>query len=83
MGADLRVTDVDRSYLGPETKAAAARYLERTGNADLLPILGLTESPPVVDPGYVTVNGRTYCALCRCRVRVDGVCRREKCGGAQ
>jgi len=45
MGTDLRVTDVDRSYLDPETKAAALQYLQRTGNADVAEALGL-----VVDP---------------------------------
>lgn len=32
------------------TLAAATRYLERTGNADLLPILGLADEPETDRP---------------------------------
>jgi hypothetical protein len=81
---DLRVTEVDRSYLDPETQAAALRYLERTGNADVAAALGLADPPPAPEVGYVVVNGRTYCATCRCRTRADGICRRDVCkGGAR
>lgn len=42
---DSLVTQLARPSEDPETRAAAARYLTRTGNADLLEALGL-----VVDP---------------------------------
>jgi hypothetical protein len=38
-------TQIDRGYLAPETRTAATRYLTRTDNADLLPILGLVGGP--------------------------------------
>jgi hypothetical protein len=48
-------TEIDRGYLSPATQADATAYLTRTGNADLLPILGLVEPPPA---------GRQPCPSC-------------------
>jgi hypothetical protein len=73
--ADLD-TDLDRSYLDPETRAAAARYLTRTDNADLLVVLGLVgEDEPQ------TVDGRPACPACRKPYPEDGrrACRRTTC----
>jgi hypothetical protein len=34
-------TEIERTFLPPETRDAAIRYLERTGNADVMEALGL------------------------------------------
>jgi len=58
--ADAVVTRLDRPYgQQPETRAAAVRYLERTGNADVLGALGLVDEP---EPP--TVAGRQVCPRC-------------------
>ena len=69
-------TEITRSFLPDDTRAAATRYLERTGNADLLPILGLTEPPPQTRvpcpscgkplPDPVTNGGRKPCQRKSC-----------------
>ena len=44
--SDSLTTRLDVPYAQqPETRAAAVRYLERTGNADVAVILGLVEDP--------------------------------------
>lgn len=49
--ADAVVTRLDRPYgQQPETRAAATRYLERTGNADLAAALGLTDDEQPTHP---------------------------------
>lgn len=49
--ADAVVTRLDRPYgQQPETRAAATRYLERTGNADLLGALGLVDEEQPAHP---------------------------------
>jgi hypothetical protein len=81
--SDLNQT-LDRPYgQQPETRAAAASYLWRTGNADLLDVLGLAAAKEKPKP-YIVINGRTYCATCRQRAQPDGICRRATCtaGGA-
>ncbi|GAA2696414.1 hypothetical protein [Actinoplanes palleronii] len=43
---DNLTTDLDQTYhQHPDTRAAASRYLERSGNADLLQMLGLVDEP--------------------------------------
>lgn len=97
MSNDLRVTQVDTSYLDPATRDAARRYLERSGNADITVILGLTPDPgrkrrppkgtvaPVREcgNGYEVRDGKHYCTQCRRRTQADGRCRRSDCGGAR
>lgn len=63
-------TPVDQTYhQQPETRAAARRYLESTGNADLIEVLGLTETPA----------RPTVCALGH-RLSKLGACRRtDRC----
>lgn len=69
--SDLQTAHRDGVRLAPETAAKATRYLTRTGNADLLAILGLGDSParerplcpscskPLPDP--ITNGGRKPC----------------------
>lgn len=53
-------TQLDRPYAQqPATRAAAVRFLERTGNGDLIAMLGLVDEPkPTV------VGGRQLCPRC-------------------
>lgn len=81
MGADH--LDVEPPYSRqPATLAAAARYLVRSGNADLLPVLGLApEEPDAAE--YEVRAGSLRCRTCKRRTQGDGVCRRAGCGGAR
>lgn len=87
-GDDLG-TSVDRSSApGPEAQAAAARFLTRTGNADLLPILGLDGEPIRDAPmrglkDYAMSDGRLRCTRCKKPTQPDGRCRRKDCGGVR
>jgi hypothetical protein len=75
--SDAVVTRLDRPYAQqPETRAAATRYLERTGNADLLAALGLGDDEPPPSP----------CPVCGRPLRKDKLgghkpCPRQLCGG--
>lgn len=42
-------TEIERTHLAPATRADAIRYLERTGNADVLEALGLVVDPIAVE----------------------------------
>ena len=54
-------THLDRPYAQqPATRAAAVRYLTRTGNVDLIEVLGLAD-----EPGPLVVGGRQCCPRCR------------------
>jgi hypothetical protein len=54
-------THLDRPYAQqPDTRAAATRYLERTGHADLLDVLGLGPEPD----GPSVIDGRECCPSC-------------------
>lgn len=68
-------TQLDRPTLPPGTADKAIAYLTRTGNADLLPVLGLDTSPPLV------IDGKACCPACREPYRGDGrtTCRRRSC----
>lgn len=82
-------TEIDRGYLAPETRADAASYLTRTGNADLLPILGLTGDPEAAQAqqakARALLGGRAAppmppgyrCGVCRNRLPTTGACRRS------
>lgn len=63
-------TQLGITHLADETQAAATRYLTRTDNADLLPILGLGDPAPTVVPGN--------CPICGNRLPSHGVCRRRE-----
>jgi hypothetical protein len=69
-------TRMDRGYLPPETRADATSYLTRTGNEDLLPILGLDAAV-----GTLIIDGQPCCPACRRPYRGDGrtSCRRSTC----
>lgn len=71
MGESI-TTRLDEPYARqPETLAAAARYLTRTGNADVLEILGLADpTPEPVDPGT--------CGICNNPLPKLGICRRSQ-----
>ncbi|GIE75776.1 hypothetical protein Aph02nite_17260 [Actinoplanes philippinensis] len=84
MGESI-TTRLDEPYnQQPETRAAAVRVLTRTGNADLIEILGLDDTPPPPDPVRTGINmggGSLRCSKCRQRTRADGICRRKtRCG---
>ena len=84
-------TELDRSSApGAERQAAATSYLTRTGNADLLVILGLAADPEAVTRIAKGIGTRKYNNCKRCRRRLwqvwDGVCKRPDCeqvGGAR
>jgi ribosomal protein S14 len=65
-------TQIDRGYLPPETVADATSYLTRTGNADLLPILGLGDDPKVVK------RATGDCPICGNKLPSHGVCRKRQ-----
>lgn len=87
-------TEIDRGYLTPETRSAAARYLTRSGNADVLEALGLTPDPIAEErsaaKARAMLNGKAagpipagqtrpgYCVLCNNKLPGHGVCRRTK-----
>lgn len=59
--ADAVATHLDRPYgQQPAVRAAAARYLERTGNADVADMLGLVEQEDLL-----VIDGRHCCPNCR------------------
>lgn len=77
-------TKLDRGEsAGAAEKAAATRYLTRTGNADLLPILGLVDDPEAVRRIPVGVGVKTYVNCKKCKRRMwqawDGACKRPDC----
>jgi biotin synthase-related radical SAM superfamily protein len=69
-------TRLSRGDLAPDTRADAASYLTRTGNADLLPILGL-----VGDDRPLIIDSQLCCPACQRPYRSDGrtSCRRPTC----
>jgi hypothetical protein len=75
--SDSMTTKLDRGRVSDEDRAAAARFLERKGYADLLAVLGLVEVPR---PAPVT---RTYINCKQCKRRMwsawNGVCQRRDC----
>lgn len=76
MASDLG-TQIGPARTQAETRAKAARYLESSGNADLLPMLGLVDEPR-------TVGERPACPTCG-RPRQKGKhggyrpCQRQAC----
>lgn len=76
--------------LSPEIRAAAARYLVRSGNADLLVVLGLAHDPAKVrrPPKGAAGGSGVFCKACNRVTKPDGKCRRRDCaagprGGAR
>lgn len=80
--SDLGV-NLDKAYAQqPETQAAALRFLQRTGNADVAAALGLVDAEPEPEglpDAYRTPSGYFACRVCKRRTRTDGVCRRADC----
>ncbi len=83
--ADLAGRTLRTAPADTDVTSAATRYLERTGNADLLPMLGLRapdpEEPPH-DPTIKWVDGRPYCVSCGQRRRAGEPGRRTGCASA-
>lgn len=86
--SDAIATHLDGSYLAPETRAAAGRYLIQSGNADLLVVLGLAVDVP--DETSVELHstcGRPMPKAGRCRqarqCRIDDDRARAARGGAR
>ncbi len=80
--ADLAGRTLRTSPTDADVTADAIRYLERTGNEDLLPVLGLRDPDPEKPPHDSTikwVNGRPYCVTCGQRRRAGEPCRRTGC----
>lgn len=70
MSGDL-TTRLDKPYAQqPATRPAATRFLERTGNADVLAVLGLVDEEPEVAPDE-------GCAICGNKLPSHGVCRKS------
>lgn len=96
---DFTVTELARPTDDPNARADAIRYLTRTGNTDLIEILGLDNAPARgmnlpkgikhlgkherPTPGHTMRNGKAYCTICKRQTRADGICRRSACGGAR
>lgn len=82
MSGSALETQIDRGYLPPEIRAAAASYLTRTGNADLLPILGLVVEPKAIEGGQAKPLASAarpgFCPICQNKLPGHGVCRRSK-----
>jgi hypothetical protein len=79
----------DGARLSPETRAAAARYLVRTGREDLLVVLGLAVDPVAAEKTALKAQRnvrlgkpKVNCAVCKRRTWDvwDGVCKRPDCG---
>lgn len=70
-------TELERPSSNPETRLAAARYLVRTGNEDLLVILGLAHDPQAKRKPGKGLEARP-CPACGRQMPVKGVCRRER-----
>lgn len=89
MSGDM-ATEIDRGYLPPEIRAAATAYLTRSGNADLLPILGLTPDPVAAEMsaakakgmlrghGLPSARARGVCPICQNKLPGHGVCRKRQ-----
>lgn len=83
--ADLGV-NLDKPYAQqPETRAAAVRFLERSGNTDVAEALGLVEDPIAAARSRAKaaaelhgkgVNG--VCPICGNGLPSHGVCRRRE-----
>ncbi len=76
MSGDMQ-TQLDRPYgQQPATREAAIRFLERTGNGDLLAALGLVDAPK---PRWI--DGRACCRVCDQPLRDGGrvSCQRPTC----
>jgi len=82
-------TQIDRGYLAPETRAAAIRYITRTGNADVLEALGLVADPVAAErtaaKARAMFNGHNLpplepgrCPVCDHRLASHGGCNRRK-----
>jgi hypothetical protein len=56
--ADFVAEQTAPSRLQPDDRAAATWYLTRTGNADVLEVLGLVEEPEPVPPAEVAKKPR-------------------------
>lgn len=67
-------TRIGVSYLDPEVKAAATRYLERSGNADMLIPLGLVDDPEA----FNRATPGEDCQVCGNKLPSHGVCRRSQ-----
>lgn len=94
MSGDVQ-TRIGVSYLDPEVKAAATRFLERSGNADMLIPLGLVDDPIAAErnqakaaaqmhgkePKPLPTPARSgFCPICQNKLPGYGVCRRSgKC----
>jgi len=63
-------TQLARPTDDPATRAAAVRYLTRTGNADVLEVLGLVEAAPA--------RRVAKCVVCGNKLPSHGVCRRAR-----
>lgn len=93
MSDNIAVTTLDRSYLDPETREAAKRYLQRTGNADVMEALGLVEDPIATERSRAKAQWELsstspvprppvdvppgHCPLCGNRIPKTGVCRKR------
>lgn len=78
--ADLQV-DLDRTYLDPETRAAAVRVLVGMDAADIVEILGLTEVVTHCPTCRQAIDVCPKCPACGLPYPPDGrsACRRAKC----
>ena len=82
-------TEIGLSRLPDETRLAAARYLTRTGNADVLEALGLVADPIAarqarakamadMSHGYTGARARPDCPVCHKPAPPRRPCRRTK-----
>lgn len=91
MSGDVQ-TRIGVSYLDPEVKAAARRYLIGSGNADMLIPLGLVDDPIAAERNQAKaaaqMHGKEpkplptparpgYCPICQNKLPGHGACRRS------
>lgn len=78
--ADLD-TELDRTYIDPETRAAAVRVLVARGAEDIIEILGLTEVVTHCPTCKQAIDRRPKCPACGLPYPPDGrsACRRARC----
>jgi predicted amidophosphoribosyltransferase len=74
-------TDLDRTYLDPEVRAAAVRVLTRMGDADIVEILGLADVVTRCPTCRQDIDHRPRCPACGLPFPPDGrrACRRAQC----
>lgn len=89
-------TEIERTHLPPETRAAAISYLTRTGNTDIMVALGLAPDPVAEEKsaakaramlnghGGASIPAGYQCGVCNGPLPSNGICRKtNRCRAAE